>query len=110
MKQLYAFICECLRKYWSPEVIANRCKQKGLNVCASTIYRALAESRLTGYSRKAHLRRRGKKRVGSRKKCTTIHPDHTIHERPEIVETKSRLGDFEGDTVYGGIGKVFMVK
>ena len=35
---------------------------------------------------------------------------HTIHERPEIVETKSRLGDFEGDTVYGGIGKVFMVK
>lgn len=60
MKQLYAFICECLRKYWSPEVIANRCKQKGLNVCASTIYRALAESRLTGYSRKAHLRRRGK--------------------------------------------------
>ena len=94
MKQLYAFICECLRKYWSPEVIANRCKQKGLNVCASTIYRALAESRLTGYSRKAHLRRRGKKRVGSRKKCTTIHPVHTIHERPEIVETKSRLGDF----------------
>ena len=29
---------------------------------------------------------------------------------PDKFETKSRLGDFEGDTVYGGIGKVFMVK
>ena len=103
--ELYAFICECLKKYWSPEVIANRCKQQGLNVCASTIYRALAENRLAGYSRKAHLRRRGKKRMGNRKKCAAIHPIHTIHERPEIVEVKSRLGDFEGDTVYGGIGK-----
>lgn len=46
-----------------------------------------------------------KKYIGNRKKCNTIHPVHTIHDRPEIVETKSRIGDFEGDTVYGGIGK-----
>ena len=103
--ELYKFICECLQRYWSPEIIANRCKWQGLSVCACTIYRALGENRLPGYSRKTHLRRHGKKRVGDRKKCTTIHPVHTIHERPAIVETKSRLGDFEGDTVYGGIGK-----
>lgn len=29
----------------------------------------------------------------------------SIHDRPEIVDTKERFGDFEGDTVYGGIGK-----
>ena len=103
--ELYKFICECLQRYWSPEIIANRCKWQGLSVCTCTIYRALGENRLPGYSRKTHLRRHGKKRVGDRKKCTTIHPVHTIHERPAIVETKSRLGDFEGDTVYGGIGK-----
>ena len=40
-----------------------------------------------------------------RKNCSTIHPVHTIHDRPEIVETKIRLGDFEGDTVYGGVAK-----
>ena len=103
--ELYEFICEGLRHFWSPEVIANLCRERGLDVSMATIYRALGEKRLKGFSRKEHLRRRGKKRMGDRKKCSTIHPIHTIHERPEIVETKSRLGDFEGDTVYGGAGK-----
>ena len=46
-------------------------------------------------SRKTALRRHGKKYIGNRKKCNTIHPVHTIYDRPEIVETKSRIGDFE---------------
>ena len=102
---LYDYIIKCFNQYWSPEIIANRCKLSGLNICTSTIYRALKENRLTGISRKTHLRRRGKKNTKDRKSCATIHPIHTIHERPQIVETKTRLGDFEGDTVYGGVGK-----
>lgn len=103
--KLYQYITECLAQYWSPETIANKCKTQNLSICTSTIYRALKENRLKGYSRKSHLRRRGKKITNNKKKCTTIHPIHTIHERPEIVEKKERLGDFEGDTVYGGVGK-----
>ena len=102
---LYNYIVECLKKYWSPETIAHKCKTQNLCICTSTIYRALKENRLIGFSRKTHLRRHGKKITNNKKSCTTIHPVHTIHDRPEIVETKGRFGDFEGDTVYGGVGK-----
>jgi IS30 family transposase len=102
---LYNYIVECLNKYWSPEIIANKCKDKGFYACTSTIYRAIKEKHIKGILPKTHLRRRGKHSIPDRKKFNTISPVHTIHERPEIVETKERFGDFEGDTVYGGIGK-----
>lgn len=102
---LYEYIIECFNKYWSPEIIAYKCKERGLCICTSTIYRALKEDRLADVSIKTHLRRRGKKTTKDKKKCNTIHPTHTIHERAEIVELKARLGDFEGDTVYGAVGK-----
>ena len=103
--ELYNYITEHLKCFWSPEIIAYKCKQQGWNVCTSTIYRALKENRLTGFSAKTHLRRRGKKRSANRKNCSTIHPVYTIHDRPQIAEAKLRFGDFEGDTVYGGVGK-----
>ena len=103
--ELYDYIVKCFNQFWSPEIIANRSKLSGLNICTSTIYRALKEKRLVGISSKTHLRRRGKKTTTDRKNCSTIHPVHTIHERPEIIEAKTRFGDFEGDTVYGGVGK-----
>lgn len=102
---LHDYITECLKRFWSPEVIAHRCKLQGFCVCTSTIYRAIKEKRLCGITCKTHLRRRGKKATKDRKNCSTIHPIHTIWERPEIIERKERFGDFEGDTVYGGIGK-----
>ena len=35
----------------------------------------------------------------------TIHPEHTIAEKPEIIDTRAHIGDWEGDTVLGGNGK-----
>jgi IS30 family transposase len=102
---LYKYIVKCLNKYWSPEIIAKRCKDKDFYACTATIYRAIKEKRISGISPKTHLRRRGKHPISNRKKFNTINPVHTIHDRPEIVETKERFGDFEGDTVYGGVGK-----
>lgn len=102
---LYAYITECFKRFWSPEIIAHRCKLQGFSVCTSTVYRAIKENRLGEITCKTHLRRRGKKATKDRKNCSTIHPIHTIHERPEITERKERFGDFEGDTVYGGVGK-----
>lgn len=103
--ELYNYIVECFKQYWSPEIIAHKCKEHGLYVCTSTIYRALNQKRLIGLSPKTHLRRRGKKIITDKKSCNSIYSVHTIHDRPKIVEMKSRFGDFEGDTVYGGIGK-----
>ena len=99
------FVEEGLGKYWSPEAICERWKMEHpcTPLCHSTIYRALKRGELPGYSRKTHLRRRGKKK--NVHKTRVIHPVHTIHDRPEIANLRERLGDLEGDTVYGGINK-----
>lgn len=99
---LKSFVMEGLDKYWSPEIIAAR--WQGCPLSPSTIYRTLKRKRLPGYTERKHLRRRG-----IRKYCRgdnrTIRPDHTIHERPKVIDERSRLGDWEGDTVLGGPGK-----
>ncbi len=39
----------------------------------------------------------------------SIHPDRTIPQWPEEIRRRERIGDWEGDTVYGGIGKGLLV-
>ena len=102
---MYEYISKCLQKFWSPEVIAELCKLQGYDVSCSTIYRAIKNQIFESISIKSHLRRRGKRKYGNRSNFNTIHPEHTIHERPEIVEAKSRIGDWEGDTISGKLGK-----
>ena len=96
----------CLDKYWSPEVIAVKWKQRypddKLSHC--TIYRALERKLLKGYSGFTHLRRRNKQKY-VRKDSAAIKPDNTIHIRPQIANDRARIGDWEGDTVRGGKGK-----
>ena len=41
MRELYQFIVECLKKYWSPEVIAYKAKEKGYSISYSTIYKEI---------------------------------------------------------------------
>lgn len=97
--KLSAFVKQGLDKRWSPEIIAARWTGKSFS--ASTIYRELKKKLIIGYSERTHLRRRG-----IRKYCRgdnrTIRPEHTIHERPECVNERMRIGDWEGDTVHGG--------
>ena len=56
--KLYIYILECFKRFWSPEIIAHKCKQQGFSVCCASIYRALKENRLQGLSRKTALRRK----------------------------------------------------
>lgn len=109
--ELYQFIVECLKKYWSPEVIAYKAKEKGYSISYSTIYKEIKagtfkEEEITA---KSHLRRKGKKKHAKHGNHATIHPERTIHERPEIVEKKERLGDWEGDTICGANNKSCLV-
>lgn len=107
--EIYKWIVSCLEQYWSPEIIAAKAKENGFCISAATIYRAVKSGIFNGISPKTHLRRRGKKRRGDLSKYQTIHPEHTIHDRPQIVESRVRLGDWEGDTVLGGVGKGCLV-
>lgn len=104
---LFRFIVKGLKAFWSPETIARKWNQKHPHdrVSFATIYRAVRQGVFKNITPKTHLRRRGKKKYAKRSRFNTIHPEHTIHERPEIIEKRGRIGDWEGDTVCGAPGK-----
>ncbi len=93
-----------LTQYWSPEQIDGRGKQKEpeteRRVSARTIYRWI-ERALHREHWLSFLRRRGK-RPNRRKKPDGV--GSPIAGRPEEIEQRLRLGDFEGDTVLGPPG------
>ena len=107
--ELYCLILECLKKYWSPEIISNYCKKEGYNISFTTIYSAIKKGVFENIKPKTHLRRKGKKKHAKHVNYATIHPVHTIHDRPELIEKWIRLGDWEGDTVCGAKNKSCLV-
>ena len=88
-----------LKEHESPEQIAGVLG----NVDASTIYRYINERapHLKQFlrSRKGKYRRRYGTKI--REKARERAKKRRIDERPPVVERRSRLGDFEGDTVLG---------
>ncbi len=105
-EKLQRYIIRKLKKYWSPQQIAgrlNRIHGKTV-VCHETIYEFVYEKRLDLAKylrcRKGKYRRRHgtKKREQERGKLKK----RRIDIRPIIVETRGRIGDWEGDTVVGG--------
>lgn len=101
-----------LQLYWSPEEICGRWRemhpdQKPLSV--STIYRYVWQKKFPKITAKQHLRRRGKRSLTRNANYNTIQPDRIIPEWPEAIRDRIRIGDWEGDTVYGGIGKGLLV-
>lgn len=106
------YILSGLKHYWSPEQICGRWNkehpdEKPLHF--STIYRYIREGKFPGIQEKTHLRRFGKRKVQRNANFNTIHPERIIPEWPEEIRQRKRIGDWEGDTVYGGIGKGLLV-
>ena len=105
---LSIYIEKKMKCYWSPEQIAGRLKKKhrGKTVIShETIYQYIYHHQrdllcFLRHGHKRHYRRRygtklrEKRREEAKKK--------RIDERPKIVETRSRIGDWEGDTIVGG--------
>ena len=101
------FVREKLKQYWSPECIAaiwNR-DHPDDHVGFITIYRWLKKGLLVGFSRKTHLRRKGKRIQTRNANYNTIHPDRLIADWPPEIVQRLRIGDWEGDTVCGAVGK-----
>lgn len=107
--ELYYQIIDCLNQYWSPELTSIYCKKNGYSISFSTIYKAVKAGVFENISPKTHLRRRGKKKYNRNGNFNSIHPEHTIHDRPDIVEKWLRIGDWEGDTVCGANNKGCLV-
>ena len=106
------YVVEKLNLYWSPEQICGRWQhehpeEKPLHF--STIYRYIEKKAFPKVSTKTHLRRRGKRKVTRNANFNTIHPDRIIPQWPEEIRLRERVGDWEGDTVHGGVGKGLLV-
>jgi IS30 family transposase len=95
-----------LQLQWSPEQISGWLKTRcgGQTVCHETIYKYVWENKRQGGSLYRHLRHHGKKynKRGSGKAGRGCIPGRVdIADRPAIVDEKSRLGDWELDTIIG---------
>ncbi len=108
----WEFIVNGLLRYWSPEAICGRWRREHPDrrkLSVSTIYRYVKQKRFPDITPKKHLRRRGKRLLPRNSNYNSVQPDRIIPEWPEEIRKRSRIGDWEGDTVYGGVGKGLLV-
>jgi transposase, IS30 family len=94
------------QEQWSPEQISGwmKASEKEVVVSHERIYQHILSAKQNGGVLHTHLRRRGKKyqaRFNGKTRRGQIIGRVDISERPAIVETRSRLGDWEADTVVG---------
>jgi len=96
---------EKILEKWSPEQISGRLKlEAGIAISYESIYKHIWANKQQGGTLYTHLRHSGKKynkRSSGRAGRGCIPNRVDITERPAIVEEKSRLGDWEGDTIIG---------
>ncbi len=101
----WAHVEGCLAEGWSPEQVAGRLRlEGGWAVGRQWIYERLKADRKAGGELFLLLRRRGKKpnwRGGRHSGRGHIPGRVDISERPEEVERKERVGDWEADTIIG---------
>ena len=96
------------QEQWSPEQIAGRLKTEGLTAIShETIYQRVLEDKQAGGELHTHLRCKKKRRkrygsstpAGAGRGCIPNRVD--IEHRPAIVDSRQRVGDWEGDTIIG---------
>lgn len=103
-EEMQGIIRERLLEDWSPEQISGRLKLEGKAISHETIYQYVWRDKRAGGKLYKHLRHHGKRynKRSSAKAGRGCIPDRVdITERPSIVDTKSRIGDWEGDTIIG---------
>lgn len=103
-EMVIATVKEKLSQQWSPEQISGWMKLQNASKSVSyeTIYQFIWKDKREGGSLYKQLRHAGKKynRRGSKKAGRGCIPGRIdIKERPPIVEEKTRIGDFEFDTI-----------
>lgn len=102
---LRKYTIQKLKRYWSPEQIAGRWNKyhQLKHIGKDTIYKYVYEKRkdLVKYLRcqKGKYRRRYGTRI--REKQREALKKRRIDKRPEIINQRLRLGDWEGDTIIG---------
>ena len=101
--QTWEKVEEKLRRDWSPEQISERFRREGTQISHETIYQYVYADKRAGGDLWKHLRcqKKRRKRPGIYDRRGKISNRVSIEERPEIVESRSRLGDWEVDLIVG---------
>ena len=108
-KPLFNHVMKYLKKGYSPDIIAGRLRRSYPNrpkmrVSHETIYRWIYHDRLEGGELYKHLHRRHKHRKSHGlwpHKGGTLKDRVSIHDRPEIINERKYIGDWEGDLMEG---------
>lgn len=99
------WVTEKLLLQWSPEQISNRMHlELGEGVSHEWIYKMIYADRKNGGVLHFNLRwgrKTRKKRGGGRDKRGQIPNRVSIEKRPEVINERGRIGDFEGDLIIG---------
>ncbi|CAM4458749.1 IS30 family transposase [Vibrio agarivorans] len=104
------FIRLLLEADWSPEQISSVLTKAGAAVSHEWIYRFVARDKCSGGKLYRHLRQGHKRyRRGKKEKAPAIKNAVSIDDRPSIVDSRERFGDWEIDTVLGKHGTGAMV-
>ena len=98
---------------WSPEQVSGRLRlEAGVVVGTATIYRAIRRRELDppelagtrrGLAKRLRRRGRGPRRPAAEERRGRMAVPHSIEERPPEAGARSRLGDWELDTVLGRV-------
>jgi len=98
-------IVKGIKEGWSPEQVSGYLKLEGALISHESVYKIIREDKAAGGKLYKDLRHRGKrykKRLNGKKAGRGCIPGRVdISERPEIVEKKIRIGDWESDTIIG---------
>ena len=101
-EEAYAEVGRLLKAKWSPEQIRGE-RGEGM-MSHETMYRYIWEEKRRGgklYLNLRGARKKRRKRYGRKDSRGRLAGKRMIQERPEVVEERSRLGDWEMDTVMG---------
>ena len=95
---------EKVQEDWSPEQISGWLRENtNITVSHEWIYQHIYMDKRTGGDLHKHLRcqKKRRKRVGDYDRRGKIPNQTSIEERPEIVDKRERIGDWEADTIIG---------
>ena len=93
-----------IKQDWSPEQISGRLfMEQGISISHEWIYLHIYRDKHQGGDLHQHLRcqKKRRKRYGKQDRRGRIPNRVSIDERPSVVDKKSRIGDWEGDTIIG---------
>jgi len=108
-RQLLGYVKRGLKSRWSPEQISARIQidhpaDPAMRVSHQTIYQWLRQDKRNGGKWYLYLRqgkRARRKKYGSSLRRHRIQGKTSIDVRPQVVNSRKRIGDWEGDTVEG---------